>query len=35
MNLFATEDDVKEYFKTEMDTEDYSEYVAQYGYGYI
>lgn len=34
-NLFATEDDVKEYFKTEMDTEDYSEYVAQYGYGYI
>ena len=32
---FGTEDDVKEYFKTEMDTEDYSEYVAQYGYGYI
>lgn len=34
-NLFATEDDVKEYFKTEMDTDDYSDYVAQYGYGYI
>lgn len=34
-NLFATEEDVKEYFKTEMDTDDYSDYVAQYGYGYI
>ena len=34
-NLFATEDDLKEYFKNEMNTEDYSEYVAQYGYGYL
>lgn len=34
-DLFATEEDVKEYFKSEMDVEDYSEYVAQYGYGYI
>ena len=34
-NLFATEDDLKEYFKTEMSVDDYSDYVAQYGYGYL
>ena len=34
-NLFATEDDLKEYFKNEMSVDDYSDYVAQYGYGYL
>ena len=33
--LIATEQDVKDYFLEEMDTEDYSEYVKNYGYGYI
>ena len=33
--LSATEQDVKDYFLEEMDTEDYSEYVKNYGYGYI
>ena len=33
--LIATEQDVKDDFLEEMDTEDYSEYVKNYGYGYI
>ena len=33
--LIASEQDVKDYFLEEMDTEDYSEYVKNYGYGYI
>ena len=33
--LIATEQDVKDYFLEEMDIEDYSEYVKNYGYGYI
>lgn len=33
--LIATEQDVKDYFLEEMDTEDYSDYVKNYGYGYI
>ena len=33
--LIATEQDVKDYFLEDMDIEDYSEYVKNYGYGYI
>ena len=34
-NLIATEQNVKDYFKAEMDADDISSYVEQYGYGYI